>query len=738
MEKLLNKDEPSIKNFNGNRPAEWRLPPLSELVNDLSTKPRSSLNPIGLLDNSDNQSFHPQRTSIPTDSIDHSNPIAEINLLPKDGCLSKDTPTSKQKIGSEYSSYGSDSVFQKKKRQISIPKKNSMPPINQGRDFHNSSFDEKYSDPKRNSLGSYSLNSKDSINKDINDFTNEEYINDSYSDNELSEDANSQKKPKNSNLNQFKKYSCNICFASFSRQHNLKSHTLTHSTERPFICDICSKSFRRQHDLKRHKKLHTGERPHTCPTCGRGFARLDALNRHMRAESLQSCSGIPRRGRFMNVHINQGFSLNYQKNLSRNSISILNPSSGKHLTSKYINKAVEANPENLRRASTSIIMFDTTKSNDSLFSASNRYNFTPPSLTRNKNFANNGSESLQGQATEYSTNGFPRYPENRPTNSSINLNDDNPNTYGIYINQRFNYQPRRSVTEAAPSNLSDRFSTTKTSTTSTNKIQTQHFQDHSTLNRPSSPNVQVVDSKMPYNSLSIKNNQPKNRLVNLRVQEYSPLGLGRRHSLATMSKNSIKPDSSHSHGSWRTSRNSISQYDNSSTHPLSYSRETNQETWNKTKEPNTPSTSDSYKPNATTNFSYLLNPPKPIIPSYSNLHTYSANQRQSFNDNLSSSYKPQSSMQNTTYNITTPISSLQNNKQARNQSTPVISNKNLEQENLLLKHELDRLKSNNLHYQISHLENTINELTKENKQLNKKILVYECDSIDNNGNNSTI
>ncbi|OMJ28834.1 Transcriptional regulator CRZ1 [Smittium culicis] len=738
MEKLLNKDEPSMKNFNSHKHAEWRLPPLSELVNDLSSKPRSSLHPINLLGTSDKNSFQPQKSYIPSDSIDHSNSMAEINLLPKDERLSKDSPTSAQNMELEISSYGSDSVFQTKKLQNSIPKKNSMPPLKHPRDFHNSSFDEKYSDSKRNSLESYSLNSKDSINKDLTDFSHDKYINDSYSDNELSGDASNQQKPKNSNLNQFKKYSCNICYASFSRQHNLKSHTLTHSTERPFICDICMKSFRRQHDLKRHKKLHTGERPHTCPTCGRGFARLDALNRHMRAESLQSCSGIPRRGRFMNVHINQGFSLNYQKNLSRNSISILNPSSGKHLASKYINKAVEANPENLRRASTSILMFDTTKNNDNLRRASDRYDFAPPSLVRKKNFSKNGSTSLQGQNSGYSSNGSSNSAENHPSSSNVTHNDPNLHNYGIYINQRFNYQPRRSVTEAAPSNLSDRFHASKTPTTSTNEIQSQHFQDRSGLNKPTSPNVQVFDSKIPYNNLSIKNNQPKSRLTNLRVQEYSPLGLGRRHSLATISKTSIKPDSSLSHGSWGTSRNSISQYDNSSTHPLSYSRETNQESWNKTQESNTPNASDSYKPNTTSNFSYLLNSPKPLISNYSNLHNYSANQRQNFNDNFSSSYKPQSSSKNTTYNITTPISSLQNNQQVRKQSIPTTTNKNLEQENLLLKHELDRLKSNNLHNQISHLENTISELTKENKQLNKKILVYEGDSIDNNGNDSTI
>ncbi|KAJ2743131.1 hypothetical protein GGI20_003982 [Coemansia sp. BCRC 34301] len=94
-----------------------------------------------------------------------------------------------------------------------------------------------------------------------------------------------------------KPYACDQCELSFSRQHNLKSHALTHSTERPFSCPICHTPFRRQHDLKRHMKLHTGEKPHTCTNCGRGFARLDALNRHMRAENFHACNQAAKRAR---------------------------------------------------------------------------------------------------------------------------------------------------------------------------------------------------------------------------------------------------------------------------------------------------------------------------------------------------------------------------------------------------------------------------------------------------------
>lgn len=83
-----------------------------------------------------------------------------------------------------------------------------------------------------------------------------------------------------------KRHQCPHCSTEFSRYHNLKSHLLTHSQEKPYECASCDAGFRRLHDLEHDIKLYTGDGQETnvCPRCGRMFPREDALLQHTKEQ----------------------------------------------------------------------------------------------------------------------------------------------------------------------------------------------------------------------------------------------------------------------------------------------------------------------------------------------------------------------------------------------------------------------------------------------------------------------
>lgn len=53
-----------------------------------------------------------------------------------------------------------------------------------------------------------------------------------------------------------RRFKCNQCDKSFTRNFHLKSHLLNHSGRRPYSCPECGKAFARGHDCKRHQELH--------------------------------------------------------------------------------------------------------------------------------------------------------------------------------------------------------------------------------------------------------------------------------------------------------------------------------------------------------------------------------------------------------------------------------------------------------------------------------------------------
>ncbi|XP_063358039.1 zinc finger protein 691-like [Cydia amplana] len=104
-----------------------------------------------------------------------------------------------------------------------------------------------------------------------------------------------------------KAYTCKVCGRSYNTRSNLKTHSITHSSERPYHCHLCKKSFKRNQDLKFHINQHTGAKPYKCPFCDKSFAssgncyshrsrmhpgrRVDAKVRRRMAASLETGAG---------------------------------------------------------------------------------------------------------------------------------------------------------------------------------------------------------------------------------------------------------------------------------------------------------------------------------------------------------------------------------------------------------------------------------------------------------------
>ncbi|XP_044731687.1 zinc finger protein 569-like [Chrysoperla carnea] len=110
---------------------------------------------------------------------------------------------------------------------------------------------------------------------------------------------------------------CNICGYAGRTLAKLRTHLITHSTERPFPCDRCDKTYRSAESLRHHVshvhlnhrkfqctfcpqafhvrkvlmnhvRRHTGEKPHKCQVCGKAFIQKIALTIHTKTHTNSS------------------------------------------------------------------------------------------------------------------------------------------------------------------------------------------------------------------------------------------------------------------------------------------------------------------------------------------------------------------------------------------------------------------------------------------------------------------
>ncbi|XP_071795380.1 uncharacterized protein [Asterias amurensis] len=77
-------------------------------------------------------------------------------------------------------------------------------------------------------------------------------------------------------------HECPTCQKTFGTAANLKSHLVSHTTERPFACDTCNASFKRRRYLQLHKNIHTQQKIFQCSYCEKTFLMKSWLHSHER------------------------------------------------------------------------------------------------------------------------------------------------------------------------------------------------------------------------------------------------------------------------------------------------------------------------------------------------------------------------------------------------------------------------------------------------------------------------
>lgn len=77
-----------------------------------------------------------------------------------------------------------------------------------------------------------------------------------------------------------RKYICDYCNVKFYSKATLIRHLYIHTDFKPYLCAHCPQRFRQQSALIRHTRCHTGERPYSCTICGKCFPCNSSLRHH--------------------------------------------------------------------------------------------------------------------------------------------------------------------------------------------------------------------------------------------------------------------------------------------------------------------------------------------------------------------------------------------------------------------------------------------------------------------------
>ncbi|KAK7106760.1 zinc finger protein 239-like [Littorina saxatilis] len=85
-----------------------------------------------------------------------------------------------------------------------------------------------------------------------------------------------------------RKYPCPVCHKLIFPKCRLNHHMKIHDVNRPtFTCGQCGQNFSNEYNLSVHERIHTGVKPYKCTVCVAAFAQKSSLNVHMRKHGME-------------------------------------------------------------------------------------------------------------------------------------------------------------------------------------------------------------------------------------------------------------------------------------------------------------------------------------------------------------------------------------------------------------------------------------------------------------------